>query len=373
MNNKKQNSLVFLDGLRGIAAFYVMVGHARWILHEGYSGFIANHENYNFFNKLLFYFFSFFRYGHEAVMFFFVLSGFVIHLRYSRQLSNNRFEKFDFKDFFVRRFRRIFPPLFIVLIITLLLDTLGQNLGYSIYFNNTPNELLNRNIGVDLSLELFLKNIFFLQGLVFSTFGSNGPLWSISYEWWFYMLYPLVFFINKKNVFLSLVVAVLFAILGRYYHVEFISNLLACFVCWWLGGIAVDIYNERIKINTFILYVLLLFIPIGLIGKQHLFFYSDYFISVGFFAFIVLTTTKQDINKKMLWLKKIKWLGDSSYTLYIIHFPILVFINGIVLSKNGNRMPETFVFVVGSILFSLLIAYLLHFIIEKPFVKKRKI
>ncbi|NPA43953.1 MAG: acyltransferase family protein, partial [Chlorobi bacterium] len=139
--NNKQNSLVFLDGLRGLAALYVMIGHARWILHEGYSGFIENNENYSFLDKVLFYFLSAFRYGHEAVMFFFVLSGFVIHLRYSKQLANNKFNKFDFKDFFIRRFRRIFPPLFIVLIITLLIDTLGQHLGYSIYFNNTPNEI----------------------------------------------------------------------------------------------------------------------------------------------------------------------------------------------------------------------------------------
>src|SRR5665647_3307561 len=35
--SKANGSLLFLDGLRGLAAFYVMVGHARWLLWEGYS------------------------------------------------------------------------------------------------------------------------------------------------------------------------------------------------------------------------------------------------------------------------------------------------------------------------------------------------
>ena len=34
-------------------------------------------------------------------------------------------------------------------------------------------------------------NAFFLQTIVGPTFGSNGPLWSLAYEWWYYVLFPL--------------------------------------------------------------------------------------------------------------------------------------------------------------------------------------
>ena len=79
---------MFLDGFRGLAAFYVMVGHARWLLWEGYSqGFQKHPESYTAINKALMYFFSLFKYGHEAVLFFFVLSGFVIHLRYAKRIA----------------------------------------------------------------------------------------------------------------------------------------------------------------------------------------------------------------------------------------------------------------------------------------------
>jgi peptidoglycan/LPS O-acetylase OafA/YrhL len=76
-----------------LAAFYVMVGHARWLLWEGYGeGFLKHPESYTFAHKLLVYFFSLFKYGYEAVLFFFVLSGFVIHLRYARKLVANKTE-----------------------------------------------------------------------------------------------------------------------------------------------------------------------------------------------------------------------------------------------------------------------------------------
>ncbi len=37
----------------------------------------------------------------------------------------------------------------------------------------------------------FLINLFFLQGIYGGAYGSNGPLWSLSYEWWFYILFGL--------------------------------------------------------------------------------------------------------------------------------------------------------------------------------------
>ena len=75
----------FLDGLRGLAAIHVMIGHARVYLHEGYRrGFLLHPDAYSVLEKLLFYVISAFRYGHAAVIFFFVLSGFVIHPRYAK-------------------------------------------------------------------------------------------------------------------------------------------------------------------------------------------------------------------------------------------------------------------------------------------------
>jgi len=120
-----EKKLQFLDGLRGLAALYVMIGHARWLLWEGYSeGFRLHPQNYSVFNKALMYFFSLFKYGHEAVLFFFVLSGFVIHLRYARRMAEQGMAaKFDWAAFIWRRARRLYPPLLVAM-------TLGIPFGY---------------------------------------------------------------------------------------------------------------------------------------------------------------------------------------------------------------------------------------------------
>jgi peptidoglycan/LPS O-acetylase OafA/YrhL len=82
-----KKSLAFLDGLRGLAALYVATGHARWLLWEGGDNFKQLSHTYSAAEKMLAIGMSVFKYGHEMVLFFFVLSGFVIHLRYSLQLS----------------------------------------------------------------------------------------------------------------------------------------------------------------------------------------------------------------------------------------------------------------------------------------------
>jgi hypothetical protein len=64
-----KNNLVFLDGLRVIAAFYVMVGHARWLLWEGLAEFQKHPNTYSFIARLEIYFLSLFKYGHEMVLF----------------------------------------------------------------------------------------------------------------------------------------------------------------------------------------------------------------------------------------------------------------------------------------------------------------
>jgi peptidoglycan/LPS O-acetylase OafA/YrhL len=195
-------STVFLDGLRGLAAFYVVLHHAFWLLQEGYTaGYLAHPASYT---TLQYYVALFsavlFRFGHVAVLFFFVLSGFVIHLRYARRIVNEPARAdFGWGDFVYRRARRLYPPLLAALAITYALDHLGASLAFAIYQSKTPYPLINSSVACNYGWRTFFGNLAFLQKTYVPCWGSDRPLWSLKYEWWFYMIYPCLWPILRRS------------------------------------------------------------------------------------------------------------------------------------------------------------------------------
>lgn len=370
------DTIRFLDGLRGLAALYVMIGHARWLLWEGYSqGFKTHPQDYTLLEKIGVYGLSLFSYGHEAVLLFFVLSGFVIHLSYSKKLFRDQSTNFDTVSFFWRRIRRIYPPFLFTLVLTYVLDTIGQRAGYSIYFGQTPNELINHNIRTDHSFINLLGNLFFYENPRIGIWGTNGPLWSLKYEWWFYMLYPILFLVNRRNIkaaiFLVLFLFAAGTVLGMLQQAFFFS-VFQMLLFWYLGAIAADIYTGRFKISYRVLSVFTLGLPLGLMMSK---FYpglilTEFAWSLGFFGLINAVIGYNSTRQQPIRLTGLAWLGNCSYTLYIIHFPLFVLFNGLLLAQNGNQMPKSLTYCFIGIFGAVALAYLLHFIIEQPFISK---
>jgi peptidoglycan/LPS O-acetylase OafA/YrhL len=79
-----------LDVLRGFAALYVMIGHAVWLLWVGYHPYLATggHRALAYASELT-------RFGHQAVLLFFLLSGFCIHYRQARKRALTRIRAED--------------------------------------------------------------------------------------------------------------------------------------------------------------------------------------------------------------------------------------------------------------------------------------
>lgn len=155
--DKNEEHYYWLDLFRGLAALVVVTTHCRTMLFVEY-GLLPTSDK----TIITSVFFFFTRIAHEAVLLFFVLSGFLVGGKVIKRL---RADSFDLKSYTIDRTVRIMLPLLSALILIVISNTItGQN--YSI---------------ID-----YLGNIFSLQGILVPW--VSGPLWSLAYEVWFYIL-----------------------------------------------------------------------------------------------------------------------------------------------------------------------------------------
>ena len=113
---------VYMHQVRWLAAFFVVIGHLRSLMFVNYAAV----EHKNVFIRL-FYFLTGF--GHQAVMVFFVLSGFLIGGKVVLLVRQNRFTTVDY---LINRISRIYIVLIFALMLGYTLDTIGLN-----HFNKT--------------------------------------------------------------------------------------------------------------------------------------------------------------------------------------------------------------------------------------------
>ena len=353
-----------------------MIGHARWLLWEGYSeGYVKHPEQYGLMNKVLMYFFSLFKYGHEAVLFFFVLSGFVIHLKYAKNLSTSYDSKFKWTEYLYRRIKRIYPPFVFALLLTILLDSIGKQFQYTIYTGATPYKLINDNVGQsNWDIKSLLGNLIFLYKAYVPIYGTNGPAWSLKYEWWFYMLYPLFLLAGtRKIIYPSLLIIILFiaSFFPGYWPEQLLPDILSMMITWWLGVILAEVYTGRIKLNYKYLSLSVLAILLKpVLSTQNAM--ADLCMAFFFFGLISFFLLLSKENMVIRFLERLKIMGDFSFTLYIIHFPILVFMSGWLMQRQGNWLPSHFMYVFLGIIITTIFAYVIHFITEIPFIQVKK-
>jgi peptidoglycan/LPS O-acetylase OafA/YrhL len=109
------------------------------------------------------------RLGREAVVVFFVLSGFLVGGRALRDLAERRF---DGRRYAADRASRLYAVLLPALCLTAVCDAVRG--GWS---------------NVDNGMAVFVGNLLFLQDVTTTVYGSNGPLWSLAFEAWYYALF----------------------------------------------------------------------------------------------------------------------------------------------------------------------------------------
>ncbi|WP_448563283.1 acyltransferase family protein [Thalassotalea ganghwensis] len=274
-------------------------------------------------------------FGHEAVVVFFVLSGFVIsYVVFEKQESGIKYT--------VSRLARIYSVAIPALLLTLSLYYLGQEVNQAAFVS--LNERLN-----DPILTLISAFTFTNQSWLASPVFSNLPYWSLGYEVLFYLFFGVLVYVrgNKRLMLLGLVCLLMGPSILLYlpiwlagvfcfkklkvYYLSFSVALLLYSIS--IVGIALlSINSIQSEINTFMLkvigsdfysillepaekfasdYVLALFVTLHIFSSYHLINNSNFF----------------SIGKKLELL--VKEMSSHTFSLYLYHMPMLYFISAI--------------------------------------------
>ena len=258
--------------------------------------------------------------------------------------------------------------------LTFVLDTLGQQcFHFGIYSGETPYPLINKNIQSNISWPTLWGNLSFLMDAYVPAFGVNGPLWSLKYEWWFYLIYPLFWLITRRSIgWASTVMIVLFflSFWPDYWPIFLLAQVFSLMLSWWFGALLADVYVGRIRVSIKWLMPLSIILIPGIVGYFSSPILNDTCCALGFIGIMSICFYWQNQGRSLGILNHLKWLGDCSYTLYVIHFPILVLFSGWVIATDGY-LPSHFGLVWLSIIGSVFIAWVVHFVVEKPFTSRR--
>jgi peptidoglycan/LPS O-acetylase OafA/YrhL len=323
---------VHLDMARGIAALTVLLGHLRSFVFVSY-GDLRSHSPLD---TLVWTLTGF---GHQAVMVFFVLSGFFI----SRSIAeDNKRGGFSWPIYTIKRLSRLWIVLVPALILTLAWDRLGMfTIGTSFYegnlfsvYNSGPSV---ESGGAHLDAGAFFGNILFLQTIIVPIFGSNGPLWSLANEFWYYVMYPLILFaiLRYQRPLESALNASLFVVVcifvGKY---MVISGLI------WLAGAGIHVVDERDWLAAFLrsrmaiaLGLLAFLAALALSKTEHGTETSRDLVVGGASTVLVLVLAKhQGLGEA--YDRVARALANSSYTMYLAHFPFMAFVVNVTLRNQ---------------------------------------
>lgn len=377
MNTNKY--LINLTSLRGVAALLTVVFHVDIILSVFFGGQLVNSKKSFFLSNM-----------YVMVDFFFVLSGFILCYVYAQNFKDS-VDRRSFIKFTIARFARVYPLHLFSLLLTSIFLFLLHQWGAEI----------SPLIDTENSFYSFITNLFLLQSMnLHQWFTFTHASWSISTEWWMYMLFPfLVGPFIKLSKFGRLVIFALcvvgYLLIGYILvslvtfpdtlsflrsneplpfslNVSYQYGFFRCLFGFVIGMTVYFGYKENWAKQLFSSGYTFLFLLSGLMLCLH-FGVLDVF-TVLFFPFILLSAAYGNQNMNTVFATKpLQKLGDWSFSIYLLHQPFLyqgatLFANP---DKTGITVPKldlitSWLICIIFIFFILFFSYLSYNFIELP-------
>ncbi|MBD2388124.1 acyltransferase family protein [Cylindrospermum sp. FACHB-282] len=356
-NQENKKKLNLLQVSRALASIIVLLFHA--------NGLIASNLNYSLLSNTM-------KFGYSGVDFFFVLSGFIIFYIHKKDIGN----KVKFKDFILKRLIRVYPIYWMVLIPRLL--TPGKDISFltcltSITLFPYPSPPIV-NVSWTLSYEIFFYFIFSL--LILFGLKYLRPLiivWLIliSAYWSFHSAG--IFSFPSDNLFLNFIFS--------YSHLEFCFGCLAAYI----------VTKYKIRQGIFILTLGVVLFVLSSIADVHILNtiadrvsaslydrameikspFKD--ISVVYYGIpsmlILIGIAALDLNKDIRVPNILVYLGDASYSIYLVHGSVINISTNLIAKMNLQNLFQNDLSSLFIVVMALIGGCLVHSYIEKPLLK----
>ena len=354
-----KSRLPFLEGLRGVAALYVVLGHVCTLADPSTSYGRTSHAP-EWLQKTM----ACFSFGHLAVAAFIVISGFCLELSlFSRE--NGILKRTG--RFYVRRALRILPPYYACLALSILvaLRITQHQIGYPFIV------YLPVDLGAILS-HIFLVQNFWLDWM----YRINGVLWSIAIEIQLYIVFPLfVWSINRMGrlltftgtggiAYAAIVLLPQAPKMYAWYAFLFVAGMVAAHLALKPGKIGqLPVVGSLLSIGSFYgcYYAAANLWPM---------YASDVLLGVGIAGVCyAMTGAPRGPLYRFLGLRPVVGLGTFSYSLYLMHHPIAQVLYAY-RPRWADGEASLFCYFVGCLPLILLGCWIFYLVFERPFVPK---
>jgi peptidoglycan/LPS O-acetylase OafA/YrhL len=311
----------FLDACRWIGALLVLGVHATNMFVNLGDIFSAPHSP----PVYAWWFFVSYELGHQAVVGFFVMSGYLVG---GAVVAQVRKQAPFLQEYLIHRFARIYMVVAPAIILTFAIDQTGRTYLADAGIYDLPAFQGHFTLGS------FLANMANLQGIWADYFGTNGPLWSLACEFWYYVTFPLLLLPFARNYppllrfcgfAAGLALFVLLAIPASWF--------LFGYLLWVIGACASRLSRPLVRSRwaALAIYVVIV-IPVRLLVRGPVLIdypwlplAADVLMTLLYVNLLVTVRYSAPEGWSLLKPQLHKRLADFSFSLYSIHMPTLIF------------------------------------------------
>jgi len=365
-SNIKNSHLMYVDQLtwlRGFAALFVIVSHSNRATDVKY---LSEDQISDL------YLYSLFDMGSFGVVLFFVLSGCTLYISNANKVSNYA----EIKQFYVKRFFRIWPAFVVSLVFYMLFS-----LVFAYFYIEPQGHWIEKQFLTEYSV----KDVLAYVTLTFNVTGPSGlfnnAYWSLPVEFQYYLIFPLIILaLNRTGVIGPVLIGMILFVFSKVNVFGFDKDSVFALAYSFCGGVLIGYFylNLKFRLNQWLSYFLLLLIVFivsaishGDIALPDIPLLSDkrnWFVFFGLAATFIVLFSCFNINKKVESI--LKYYGTISYSTYLYHnLLIAVAVLGLIHLEIHDSHARFLIVFFFAFISSYLVAAVSYKYIELPSIK----